>query len=80
VARPDQDALLVPPGDADALATALTRVLSDGALRDRLVASGIERAGEFSMSRLADRYLEIYERITVPKPESRGWRRVRNLL
>lgn len=77
VARPDQDALLVPPGDVDALADALNRVLADPDLEDRLVRSGTARAEEFSMDRLADAYLHIYERITVAQPESRGWRRVR---
>ncbi len=75
VARPDQDGLLVPPGDVDALAGALNRVLSDHALRARLVASGAERATSFSMDELADRYLELYERVTVPAPQARGWRR-----
>jgi len=75
VARPGVDGLLVEPGDVDALAGALNAVLGDRALRDRLVASGIERAGSFSMEPLADRYLAIYERITEPKPAARGWRR-----
>jgi phosphatidyl-myo-inositol alpha-mannosyltransferase len=66
VARADRDALLVPPGDAAALRTQLQRLLDDPALRDRLVASGRERAGEFSMTRLAERYLELYERSLVP--------------
>jgi phosphatidylinositol alpha-mannosyltransferase len=66
VARADQDALLVPPGDAVSLRTALRRVLDDAALRDRLVASGAERAQGFSMARLAERYLELYERSLVP--------------
>ena len=65
VARADRDALLVPPGDAGALRAALQRVLDDPALRDRLIASGRERAREFSMSRLAERYLELYERSLV---------------
>jgi glycosyltransferase involved in cell wall biosynthesis len=56
----------VPPGDAAALRTQLQRLLDDPALRDRLVASGRERAGEFSMTRLAERYLELYERSLVP--------------
>jgi phosphatidylinositol alpha-mannosyltransferase len=60
VARPDEDALLVPPEDADALAAALRRVLSDHSLADRLVASGDTRASEFSMDRLAERYAELY--------------------
>ena len=78
VARPDEDGLLVPPGDADALGTALNRVLVDDALRTRLVRSGTQRATEFSMDRLADLYLAIYERVTTAAPEARGWRRLRS--
>lgn len=63
VARPDQDALLVAPGDTAALADALRRALADADLRARMVASGEERAIEFSMERLADRYLELYEAV-----------------
>ena len=66
VARPGKDALLVPPGDVGALRDALRRLLDDSALRDRLVASGRERAEQFSMRRLAERYLELYERALVP--------------
>ena len=65
VARADRDALLVPPGDVDALRDALRRVFDDPALRDRLVAAGRERAEEFSMARLAERYLELYERASL---------------
>ena len=65
VARPGRDALLVPPGDADALAGAIDRVLSDGALSRRLVEAGLARAEDFSMGGLAERYLERYERIAV---------------
>jgi phosphatidylinositol alpha-mannosyltransferase len=60
VARADRDALLVPPGDVDALADALRRVLEDRGLRGDLVASGDLRAAEFSMEHLAQRYLELY--------------------
>ena len=42
------------------------RVFDDAALRDRLVAAGRSRAEEFSMARLAERYLELYERVLVP--------------
>jgi phosphatidyl-myo-inositol alpha-mannosyltransferase len=66
VARADLDALLVAPGDAAALCTALRRVLDDKALADRLVASGRERAGEFSMQGLARKYVELYQRALVP--------------
>jgi glycosyltransferase involved in cell wall biosynthesis len=53
--------VLVPPGDASALAAALEKVLGDPGLSDDLVANGLARAEEFSMRRLADRYLEAYE-------------------
>ncbi len=74
VARPDVDALLVEPRRADELGAALNRVLSDDRLRSRLVASGAARAEEFSMLRLADRYVELYQRVSTPALQSRGWR------
>ena len=62
VARADIDALLVPPGDVDALRDALRRVFDDPALRDRLVVRRPRaRPSEFSMARLAERYLELYD-------------------
>ena len=60
VARAGTDALLVPPGDSGALASALTRVLSEPALAAELVSSGCGRAEHFSMQRLAQRYVELY--------------------
>ncbi|MBW3649514.1 MAG: glycosyltransferase family 4 protein [Actinobacteria bacterium] len=60
VARPDEHALLVPPGNPAALARGLALVLGDGSLRRRLVEGGDARAAEFSMDRLAERYLELY--------------------
>jgi phosphatidyl-myo-inositol alpha-mannosyltransferase len=60
VARAGKDALLVPPGDAAALAAALRRVLGSPELGAQLVANGCERAERFSMARLADVYLDIY--------------------
>jgi phosphatidylinositol alpha-mannosyltransferase len=63
VARPGLDAVLVPPGDAPALARSLREVLGDGDLARQLVLSGEERASCFSMERLAERYLELYDRL-----------------
>ncbi len=63
VARPDEHALLVPPGNPVALAAALTRILDDGALRRRLVDAGDARAEAFSMHSLAERYLDLYARV-----------------
>ena len=62
VARADRDALLVPPGDVDALRHALRQLLDDDGLRASLIKSGEERAREFSMGALAERYLELYKR------------------
>ncbi len=63
VARAGVEALLVPPGDAGALARSLDRVLGDAMLADRLVAAGETRALELSSERLAERYVELYEEV-----------------
>lgn len=60
VARDGADAVLVPPGDASALATALGSVLTDAHHRDRLVASGTARVADFSMGALAKLYEGFY--------------------
>ena len=53
----------MPPGDAEALAGALDSLLTDPVRAEALVASGEERVQGFSMDRLADRYVELYERV-----------------
>lgn len=62
VSRSDQEAMLVPPGDADALRTALRVLLDDPGRRAALVAEGRRRADEFSMAHVAERFLPLYER------------------
>ena len=61
VARADRDAILVEPGDAGALRGALQRVLDDPRRGVELVASGEQRASEFSMRHLAERFITLYE-------------------
>jgi phosphatidylinositol alpha-mannosyltransferase len=63
VATADVDALLVEPGDVQALAAALRRAVDDRDLAQRLRSAGTDRAEGFAMSALADRYLEIYRRL-----------------
>jgi phosphatidylinositol alpha-mannosyltransferase len=60
VARAGRDALLVPPGDASSLAKAINEVLRSPERRAELVECGRERAEHFSMSRLADTYVDYY--------------------
>ncbi len=60
VARPGIEASLVPAGDAERLASALRSVL---ATPGDLVARGIERAEQFSMDRLAERYEAVYSEV-----------------
>jgi phosphatidylinositol alpha-mannosyltransferase len=61
VARADRDALLVEPNDAGALCDALRRLLDDAGHRAELIASGEQRAGEFSMRHVAERFVALYE-------------------
>ncbi|HET7043272.1 MAG TPA: glycosyltransferase family 4 protein [Gaiellaceae bacterium] len=61
-------ALFVDPFDDGALAAALQRVTRDDELRGRLAASAGERAARYTPGRMADGYLELYERLMVAEP------------
>ncbi|NBW92258.1 MAG: glycosyltransferase family 1 protein [Actinobacteria bacterium] len=63
VATQEVNALLVEPGNPVALAKALQVVMTDDEVRQRLVQGGHERAHDFSMERLAQSYIQIYERL-----------------
>jgi len=53
--------LLAPPEDAGALAAALLRMISDGALRRRMGEAGRTRAlADFTVEQMADRTLALY--------------------
>jgi glycosyltransferase involved in cell wall biosynthesis/GNAT superfamily N-acetyltransferase len=54
------DALLVPPRDATALADALQRVLTDASLRQRLAAAAAARGPEFDVRVATDRLEHTY--------------------
>jgi phosphatidylinositol alpha-mannosyltransferase len=69
VGRAGVDAIMVPPGDVDALAAALRRALAGGPAIDRLRVSGRDRAAHFSLDRLATRYLEMYDQVAA-RPRS----------
>jgi sugar transferase (PEP-CTERM/EpsH1 system associated) len=53
---------LVPPRDADALASAVTRYAADERLRAEHGAAGRRRVlAEFTLERMAERYMDLYE-------------------
>jgi glycogen(starch) synthase len=56
-------ALFVDPGDLDALQRALTGLIADRAHRNMLGARARQRAQAFSVARMADAYLRIYQEL-----------------
>lgn len=62
--RPEQDALMVPRDDVDALAGALRRAIEDKALAARLVAAGRARhAAEFTRDVCVGNYLALFDKL-----------------
>jgi glycosyltransferase involved in cell wall biosynthesis len=55
-------AVLVEPSSVEEIADATTRVLTDGRLRERLVAAGRARLAAFTWERTAERTLETWQR------------------
>lgn len=65
IVRDGQSGILVPPGDADALASALLRLLRDRALAERMGSIGHEIAlAEFSDSTFVENWLRLYQTLT----------------
>jgi glycosyltransferase involved in cell wall biosynthesis len=63
-------AVLVPPGDAGALAVAVTGLLEDPGRRERLAAQGRSRAASFDIERTIDATLTLYRSI-LPEGQAR---------
>ncbi|MGY1680941.1 glycosyltransferase family 4 protein [Geodermatophilus sp. SYSU D01176] len=63
VVRHGVTGLLLPPGDVDALAAALDRLVADPGLRARLSAGARARAGDYAWPRLAARVAAVYARV-----------------
>lgn len=67
----DVDGLLVPPGDVDALAAAIARLMSDPRLRERLGRAARETvATRFSLDFAVERLLWIYRRYGIEPREA----------
>jgi glycogen(starch) synthase len=67
-----RNGLLVPPGDAPALAAAIDAVLGDPALAARLAAGARERAPEHDWERVADEVRALYEEVAPRRPAGLG--------
>jgi glycosyltransferase involved in cell wall biosynthesis len=61
--RDGENSLLVPPGDASALATALRRLLNDRALAERLARTAWEEAPLYAWDARARRLRELFEEV-----------------
>lgn len=61
-------ALLVDPADIAALATALSRVLTDPALREQMAAAGLVQAARFSWGQTAAATLAVYRELQHANP------------
>ncbi|HEY4003324.1 MAG TPA: glycosyltransferase family 1 protein [Candidatus Xenobia bacterium] len=57
-------AILVPPGDDEAMADAVYRLLTDTELRTRLVAAGSTRARSFTWKAHGEKVYEVYRQLT----------------
>jgi glycosyltransferase involved in cell wall biosynthesis len=71
-----QTGLLVPVGDAPALANAILRLLSDPLLAARLAESARSRVrAEFSVAHMARKYVEVYQEV-LGRADQSGTRRI----
>jgi glycosyltransferase involved in cell wall biosynthesis len=61
ILRPDETALLAPPGDARALGGALRRLLGDRPLAERLARAAYAEAARYAWSARAERLLRLFE-------------------
>ena len=62
VATDGENALLVEAGNAQALASAMSRIIADPRLSTRLTAAGRIHAQSYSLDALADHYVLLYEK------------------
>ncbi len=63
IIRHEVDGLLVPPGDVDALAQALARLMGDDGLRQKFAARAIEVRERYAMERVAGMWEKLFEEL-----------------
>ena len=56
-----REAILVPPGDAEAIATAIRLLIDDPGLYRRLSTGGLERSESFSIETMVDATVQLYD-------------------
>lgn len=61
--------LFFPLGDKEGLKTAIKSLLNDKELRKKIVENNLRVAEELSFSRVADRYVEVFENVLGNKPK-----------
>jgi glycosyltransferase involved in cell wall biosynthesis len=79
IIRDGKDGILVAPGDAEALYTALARVLDDTNLRRRLRTAARRRADDFAAEQIVPQVEQAYNDVLAARQErtARGRRRLR---
>ncbi len=71
IIRPGVDGLLVPPGDIEGLAAALSALMGDDAERQRMAQRAPEVLERFSAERVLDRWEELLETVIHERAGSR---------
>jgi len=66
------NALLYPPGDDDAMAKAIIRLLQDRELAKKISANAMETAGRFTWERTAEQTLQVYQEVLQENTSSRS--------
>jgi glycosyltransferase involved in cell wall biosynthesis len=66
------NALLYPPGDDDAMAKAIIRVIQDKELAKRMSANAVDTANKFTWERTAEQTLQVYKEVLQGKTPSRS--------
>lgn len=66
VVKPDETGFLFPVGDAEALASHLTRLFSDRTLRDRLAAGALAEAARYSWGRVVGEVERVLQQVSEP--------------
>jgi len=59
----ESNALLADPSDSGDIASAVLRILADGAVRDRIAANGARTAQAYTWPAAAERHLDVYRRV-----------------